>query len=44
LWGKEEVKKNAIEDRVRGRIQEVISNIALVKLESSINTKLKTKQ
>jgi ATP-binding cassette subfamily B protein len=31
LWGKEEVKKNAIEDRVRGRIQEVISNIALVK-------------
>ncbi len=30
-WGKEEVKKNAIEDRTRGRIQEVISNMALVK-------------
>lgn len=30
-WGKEEVKKNAIEDRLRGRIQEVISNITLVK-------------
>lgn len=30
-WGKEEVLKNAIEDRNRGRMQEVISNIALVK-------------
>lgn len=30
-WGKEEVKKNAIEDRIRGRMQEVISNIRLVK-------------
>lgn len=30
-WGKEEVLKNAIEDRTRGRIQEVISNISLVK-------------
>lgn len=30
-WGEEEVKKNAIEDRTRGRIQEVISNISLVK-------------
>lgn len=30
-WGKEEVKKNAIEDKLRGRIQEVISNITLVK-------------
>jgi ATP-binding cassette, subfamily B, bacterial len=30
-WGKEEVKKNAIEDVTRGRIQEVISNIKLVK-------------
>lgn len=30
-WGKEEVKKNAIEDISRGRIQEVISNIKLVK-------------
>lgn len=30
-WGKEEVKKNKIEDLSRGRIQEVISNIKLVK-------------
>ncbi len=30
-WGREEVKKNAIEDKLRGRIQEVISNITLVK-------------
>ncbi len=30
-WGKEEVKKNAIEDRTRGRMHEVISNITLVK-------------
>lgn len=30
-WGKEEVKKNAIDDRSRGRMQEVISNISLVK-------------
>ncbi|CAN5191864.1 ATP-binding cassette domain-containing protein [soil metagenome] len=30
-WGKEEVKKNAIEDRTRGRMQEVIGNITLVK-------------
>ena len=30
-WGKEEVKKNAIDDRARGRMQEVISNISLVK-------------
>ena len=30
-WGKEEVKKNAIEDISRGRIQEVITNIKLVK-------------
>ncbi len=30
-WGKEEVKKNALEDRTRGRIQEVVSNIRLVK-------------
>ncbi len=30
-WGKEEVKKNQIEDFTRGRIQEVISNIKLVK-------------
>lgn len=30
-WGKEEEKKNAIEDITRGRIQEVISNIKVVK-------------
>lgn len=30
-WGEAEVKKNAIEDITRGRIQEVISNIKLVK-------------
>ena len=30
-WGREEVKKNKIEDYSRGRIQEVISNIKLVK-------------
>lgn len=30
-WGEEEVKKNAIEDKSRGRIQEAISNMHLVK-------------
>lgn len=30
-WGEEEQKKNVIEDATRGRIQEVISNIKLVK-------------
>lgn len=30
-WGKEEAKKNAIEDTTRGRINEVIYNIRLVK-------------
>ncbi len=30
-WGKKEVVKNAIEDRTRGRIQEAIANIKLVK-------------
>jgi ATP-binding cassette subfamily B protein len=30
-WGKEEVKKNQIEDITRGRIQEVILNMPLVK-------------
>lgn len=34
-WGEEEVKKNKIEDFLRGRIQEVIGNIKLVK---SFNT------
>ncbi|MEK7570850.1 MAG: ABC transporter ATP-binding protein [Patescibacteria group bacterium] len=30
-WGKEEVKKNKIEDAMRGRMQEVIANMPLVK-------------
>ncbi|MCL4415845.1 MAG: ABC transporter ATP-binding protein/permease [Actinobacteria bacterium] len=30
-WGKEEIEKNKIEDATRGRIQEVILNIPLVK-------------
>ncbi len=30
-WGKEEVKKNAIEDTTRGRMHEVIANMSLVK-------------
>lgn len=30
-WGAEEIKKNAIEDLSRGRIQEVVGNIKLVK-------------
>lgn len=30
-WGKHEVEKNALEDGTRGRIQEVITNIRLVK-------------
>ncbi|MEK7517036.1 MAG: ABC transporter ATP-binding protein [Patescibacteria group bacterium] len=30
-WGEEEVKKNKIEDYSRGRIEEVISNMSLVK-------------
>lgn len=30
-WGKEEIKKNKLEDLGRGRIQEVISNMKLVK-------------
>lgn len=32
LWGKREVEKNQREDVARGRIQEVISNIRLVKI------------
>lgn len=31
MWGKEEVKKNAIEDVTRGRMQEVIANMSLVR-------------
>jgi len=30
-WGEEEVKKNKIEDRMRGRMHEVIANMTLVK-------------
>ncbi|HUD44067.1 MAG TPA: ABC transporter ATP-binding protein [Patescibacteria group bacterium] len=30
-WGKEEEKKNKIEDKLRGRMQEVVGNIKLVK-------------
>ena len=30
-WGKEEVKKNKIEDAIRGRMHEVIANMSLVK-------------
>lgn len=30
-WGKEEVRKNAIEDRMRGRMHQVIANMPLVK-------------
>lgn len=30
-WGREEVKKNRLEDITRGRIQEVIANMSLVK-------------
>ena len=41
-WGKEEVKKNAIEDRTRGRMQEVIANISLVKSFTSELTEFKT--
>lgn len=37
-WGKEEVKKNKIEDITRGRINEVINNIRLVKGFSSEKT------
>lgn len=36
-WGEQEVKKNAIEDVIRGRLQEVLENIKLVK---SFNTEL----
>ncbi|OGK16733.1 hypothetical protein A2690_04925 [Candidatus Roizmanbacteria bacterium RIFCSPHIGHO2_01_FULL_39_12b] len=34
-WGREEVKKNTIEDSLRGRIQESIGNIKLVKAYTS---------
>lgn len=41
-WGEEEVKKNVIEDYSRGRIQEVISNIKLVKSFTNENQEFKT--
>jgi ATP-binding cassette, subfamily B, bacterial len=41
-WGKEEVKKNTIDDRTRGRMQEVISNISLVKSFTSELAEYKT--
>src|SRR5207253_2837781 len=41
-WGKREVLKNAIEDRTRGRMQEVISNISLVKSFTSEQTEFNT--
>lgn len=41
-WGEEEVKKNAIEDTIRGRIQEVIGNIKLVKSFISEQMEYKT--
>jgi ATP-binding cassette subfamily B protein len=41
-WGKEEVRKNAIEDRTRGRMQEVIANISLVKSFTSEKNEFKT--
>lgn len=40
-WGKEEMKKNAIEDKTRGRMQEVIANISLVKSFTSEKTEFK---
>ncbi|OGH11985.1 MAG: hypothetical protein A2857_06065 [Candidatus Levybacteria bacterium RIFCSPHIGHO2_01_FULL_36_15] len=40
-WGQEEVKKNAIEDASRGRIQEVISNMPLVKSFNNQHNELK---
>lgn len=41
-WGKEEVEKNKIEDITRGRIQEVISNISLVKSFTNELSEFKT--
>ncbi|MDQ5954128.1 MAG: transporter ATP-binding protein, partial [Patescibacteria group bacterium] len=41
-WGKEEMLKNAIEDRTRGRMQEVISNISLVKSFTAEKREFKT--
>lgn len=40
-WGKEEAKKNQIEDSVRGRMGEVINNIRLVKGFGKENTEFK---
>lgn len=41
-WGVEEAKKNEIEDHTRGRINEVIANIKLVKSFISEGTEYKT--
>lgn len=41
-WGKEEIKKNKIEDITRGRINEVINNIRLVKGFSNEKSEFKT--
>lgn len=41
-WGKEEIAKNQIEDISRGRIQEVISNMSLVKSFGNELTEFKT--
>lgn len=41
-WGEKEVLKNVIEDKNRGRIQEVISNIKLVKSFSGESLEYKT--
>jgi ATP-binding cassette subfamily B protein len=41
-WGKEELAKNKIEDFNRGRIQEVISNISLVKSFNNEQNEFKT--
>src|SRR5258708_4988835 len=41
-WGKEEVRKNTIEDRTRGRMQEVIGNISLVKSFTSEQNEFNT--
>ncbi|MFA6004931.1 MAG: ABC transporter ATP-binding protein [Patescibacteria group bacterium] len=41
-WGEEEKKKNVIEDYTRGRIQEVISNIKLVKSFLNESTEART--
>lgn len=41
-WGEEEILKNQIDDKYRGRIQEVISNIKLVKVFNKQKDEYKT--